>query len=459
LKKSELLKNRFLIVILAALLLNTLRLANLAQEMRPSKDDYCIAASSNLAIFDNVSFWFTNWAGNITSVLLSNILVGLPLLNSTSWWLASALGFFLTFAVFCTGLTFLYHRFFSSLNLLDSIFVFMFLSGAFVTYFWFSYSETSIALKDPTLLIDLADSLAMWQTVTIGYFLTPMILIFSLISVYSKRDSKPSSKDFVYSFFVGLIVGFMDYVGIATSVGVIFIIEVMKFRKNRSMVDLSKGIVLSASITLAAIVSFFSPGSQVRKEALGISEVKPSLDLLETIVIKSGIDLRSILLQPASALLLGFGVILFLVLSPQCEYMFRPISISLAGVILLHIVVNNVSEVFSYFANWHRLPQFILSVIFWLVLGMELGRMLKTKGVFVNWRSSIILRSFIVIFVVAVQTNAISNFEDSMTTRKEFWLEGKRYQAKDEINTEWIEVCWKDLTKVRDQKGLNVIRN
>jgi hypothetical protein len=139
--------------------------------------------------------------------------------------------------------------------------------------------------------------------------------------------------------------------------------------------------------------------------------------------------------------------------------MFRPISFGLAGIMVLHIVVNNISEVFSYFANWHRLPQFILSVVFWLVLGMELGRMLKAKGVFVNWRSSIIFRSVIVIFVVAVQTNAISNFEDSLTTRKEFWLEGKRYHAIDEINTEWIEVCWKDLTKVRDQKGLNVIRN
>ena len=448
-----------MVVIFAALLLNTLRLANLAQEMRPSKDDYCIAAISNLTIFDNISYWFTNWGGNITSMLLSNILVGLPLLNSTSWWLASAIGFFLTLVVFCSGLTFLYHRYFSSFNLLDSTLVFMFLSGAFVTYFWFYYSEISIGLKNPTLLIDLADSLAMWQTVTVGYFLNPMILVFLLISVYSKRNSKPSSKDFIYSFLVGLTIGFMDYVGIATAVGVIFIIEVMKFRKNRSLMDLSKGILLCFSITLATIFSFFSPGSQVRKEALGISEIKPSLDLFETIVIKSGIDLRSILLQPSAALLLGFGVILFLVLSPEREYMFRPISFGLAGIIILHIVVNNISEVFSYFANWHRLPQFILSVVFWLVLGMELGRILKTKGVFVNWRSSIIFRSVIVIFVVVVQTNAISNFDDSLTSRKEFWLEGKRYHAIDEINTEWIEVCWKDLTKVRDQKGLNVIRN
>ena len=215
-----------MIVVFAALLLNTLRLANLAQEMRPSKDDYCIAAIANLTIFDNTIFWFTNWGGNITSVLMSNIFVGLPLLNLNSWWLASAIGFYLTLLVFCSGLTLLFHRYFSSLNLLDSIFVFVFLSGAFVTYFWFSYNEISIARKNPTLMIDLADSLAMWQTVTTGYFLTPMILVFLLISVYSNRDSKPSSKDFIYSFLAGLIIGFMDYVGIATAVGVIFIIEI-----------------------------------------------------------------------------------------------------------------------------------------------------------------------------------------------------------------------------------------
>jgi len=428
--------------------------------MRPSKDDYCIGETSKFGILGSVFNYFNTWSGNATSNFFNNLLVGVPLTSFDSWWIASAVPFVVSIVFFCWALTFLYSKYIRELGLLDKLFISLLFCNLLISFFWGNYDQNVIEQANPTVIHDLADSIAMWQTVTVTYFLIPT-LIFMLLTYFFSNNSKWSKAlSWVLTVIIGLSVGFADYNSVTVAMMCIFLIgarNIRNYRNTRRIYLL--GLLLISTTSFAALISFFSPGSAVRKGALDTSNIDFSFRLLIQTAKKSVSDLMSLVLQPTGLLLLGFGVLLYLLFPPKKQFSLRVLLLGLMFLIVMHILVNNLSEIFSYQANWHRLPQFIFSFTVWLLLGFELGRKLKKKQVFNGWKNSRIVRTIIVVFVIGACAQSVSNFNLSLEARNTYWQAGTRYHGMDEIKTEWINSCWIKLVEVRDSKGLQNLRN
>ncbi len=442
------------------LLVNTLRLIYSIQEMRPSKDDYCIGETSQLGILGSVYHYFNTWSGNVTSNFLVNLLVGLPLTSFDSWWIASAVPLVASTVFFCSTLTFLYSKYIRELGLLDKLFMSLFFCNLLVSFFWGTYNQSIIKQANPVVIHDLADSIAMWQTVTVTYFLTPTLIFILLIYFLSNNSKLSNASSWILTVTVGLIIGFADYNSVAVALMSIFLIGVTNIRNYKNTRrNYLFGFLLFSTISFAAAISFFSPGSTVRKKALDVSSIDFNFSLLTVFAKKSLSDLQSLIFQPTGLFVAGFGVILYLLFAPKKKFSLRIEFLGLLIVIVLHILLNNVSEVFSYHANWHRLPQFIFSFIVWLLLGFALGRKLQEKHVFNGWKNSRIVSTLIVVFVVLLCAQSLSNLDSSLKARNESWQSGARYHGIDEIKTEWINNCWIKLVEIREAKGLQNVRN
>ena len=421
--------------------------------MRPSKDDYCIGASSQYGLFGSISHWFMSWSGSITSIILNNVLVGVPLANLKSWWIASAIPFVISVTLFSWISTLLYCRFIRNLGLIDRIFLSLFSWNSFICFFWLTYNRSVIKQTNPNVLHDLADSIAMWQNVTVAYLLSPMLILGSIIYVLKNTLKKYFA--IVLAVLTGITIGFMDYVSIAVALIFIFILGIANL-KNRKIIygSFTNAILLASFISCAASISFFAPGTKLRKGALDIENIDYDIDLILVIAKRSASDLLLLMLQPSGLLVLCFGVVLYLFFPPIQKKSLSRLLLGSQIVIALHILLNNMSEIYSYQANWHQLPQFTFSIIVWILLGFELGRKLTNMNVFIGWGNSKIVKTFIVVLLIIPQVQSVSNFSDSLKERKNYWQEGNRYHGMDEIKTEWINNCWVDLVQVREDNGI-----
>jgi hypothetical protein len=293
----------------------------------------------------------------------------------------------------------------------------------------------------------------MWQNVTVAYLLSPMLILGSIIYVLKNTLKKYFA--IVLAVLTGITIGFMDYVSIAVALIFIFILGIANL-KNRKIIygSFTNAILLASFISCAASISFFAPGTKLRKGALDIENIDYDIDLILVIAKRSASDLLLLMLQPSGLLVLCFGVVLYLFFPPIQKKSLSRLLLGSQIVIALHILLNNMSEIYSYQANWHQLPQFTFSIIVWILLGFELGRKLTNMNVFIGWGNSKIVKTFIVVLLIIPQVQSVSNFSDSLKERKNYWQEGNRYHGMDEIKTEWINNCWVDLVQVREDNGI-----
>jgi hypothetical protein len=261
------------------------------------------------------------------------------------------------------------------------------------------------------------------------------------------------------SILLGLVIGFMDYVIIAVVLTIVTIIAFKNLIQKRKLEKKSLNILfLNASISIAGLVSYFSPGAEIRKSALTVDKIILNQELLKSVLKSSLSDLKIVFLQPSALLVLLFGAILALLLPNTTGRSLRLILSGIFFVLLLHIMINNVSEIFAYKANWHRLPQFILAFVLWTLLGYSLALKLLKQKTFTNWESSLVIKIITVTLIFVLPSQAVSNFQESLHQRKIYWETGQRYHEMGDINTDWVNNCWIDLIEVRRDNELDVSR-
>jgi hypothetical protein len=428
-------------------------LFQIATNLRPAADDYCLAGIAGLNPIEYFSYWYTSFIADISTLLGNYFLIALPAV-----FLPYGIGTSVTFFACLVSLAAVFVMFmrFKTANrlnrLLSITIVFIFTYLSWVTY-WIvlgrgnSGNEISRGTVGDLVFFG---SIMNWQAANINYVILPCITLL----IYSKMFTKDfSSWNPIVVAAFGIIIGGSFYV--LSSVFIFLILSQLVFnyfKHEESTIRGFKNEVLVLFFSLVSLAaSYLSPGAQTRR--LNYTQDVPILSIPKTAV--EGIfDWFPTLYLPALLVTFLLGATLIRIFEflkinefnlDVYKFVVTPFILS-----LLTFVVTKVSEMFAYKAWWHELSSRTYLFIAVFTFGMFCMQILVKR---IRLEFTLLeLAVFSTVMFIAIYS--VKQSSDVIIERKIRWEQGPAQVTPNmdpfDRETPWVNECWIQLEEKRN---------
>lgn len=427
-------------------------LLSIVSDLRPVADDYCLAGSTDLALINYYTFWYTTFIADITTLTGNYFLIALPAV-----YLPYGVGTSITF-MFCLIIISVVVIKFLGIKISDRkqsslfiAFVFFYSLLAWVTY-WLvlgrGNSGDMISRGESGDMVFFG-AILNWQASNINYVILPLLALLIYSGMFTERFA---SRNVILAFFAGITIGGSFYV--ISSVFILLLVvhlvidlsrtQPISFRKYRNEIV----VIVAAAISIS--FSYFSPGARNRS-------INYAQEVSLVAIVKTAFDAIfvwfSTLYLPAIVITLIMGAIFYRLvrevkpvdfnLQVQ-KFILIPISLS-----FITFVVTKVSELFAYKAWWHELSSrtFLFIAVFFLgIYLMQIADAYFTKELTFVTLTIFASTLFVAIF-------SLKQAQSSIEDRKAKWEVGAAQVTKDmdpfDRETPWVNACWIQLEQKR----------
>lgn len=446
------------ITLAVTLLVGMLVAARLASLLRPLADDYCQASRiARLGLDGYVSDVWSSWSGDIVTVTLVGMLVGVPL-AVLPFGIASSVSVIFVALLFSVGVRILLRR---EVKVRTSLVGGLGLLFAFICGWAVNYSMLkTLGLRGP-IRPGFSSALATWSwgTVIVVYVVPYIILTISLVLLKrAQHDTLTVARGCL-----ALAFGLLACVGLSgasvslTAFVALITMSLAEFFwrpetwRRWALRALTGGFI----IAIGAWISFLSPGVQNRRsvltavpmdsfEGLG-SWVSWLGDSLVEFVLIMTVNPAGWMLGVSAAVVAGSRSLgsRGLAHTEVSGYSRVEVLWTLTIIFGAHALIVAVSEAFTYRAWWHYVPLESASLVWWIVAGalcgsrsLELGRPLLNAPVLVG---PILFLGF-----------GLGLFWQNAEARFSLWNSSAApLDGVADIQDGWVEECWNVLGQFR----------
>lgn len=408
-------------------------------DLRPIADDYCSMSTSYDGPLLASLKYFTNVNGDLWAMFLYSLFVGSPLLI-----FGVAVGSAFTQIVLLFALIFLIDSTFRIIfpyQRLSNLHRYLLAICALLS--WFQYWMLPRAKKVPLIfefngnLRLLSESILHWKTVQITYITVPISIVF--LAILFNKTIKSAKIKYVMFFIIAVVVGLSGYIFAATSIATL--IFVWKFKKFTARISGMSSLLYVGGILFGSCISFLSPGSVSRKQALAnypnlnipvVESLNNSLSTAISMLLNLGV---------LSSILTGF-VMGYLVRNswPTARMHLLPdLKNTLLFSLVVAFLVTSAANHRVGWSSWHMLLPFTLNWLYWLLVGFSWNSKISTKSNYSRVTASIIIGVFLFASTIAIQT-AI----ESISARLSAWNLGPAPTSGiEDREVDWVQNCMK----------------
>jgi hypothetical protein len=245
---------------------------------------------------------------------------------------------------------------------------------------------------------------------------------------------------------IGLIIGTAGY---ALALAIVIASLSLLFN-SRSHFLRAKTLVLTMAISVAAMISFFSPGAQIRSESLAAATEDPTINSVSRWFIVSTLELAASIFNIGVLFILLIGVLTsqyFDKLSPLTILKFDSRKfIKLSGVFLLiYYGTISISEYLTYNAFWHLITFKSCLFFYFYYLGVCLANRQKTPVS--NLAPKILAAVTSTVLFLGVLVVSPTNYK--LVERKIAWDRGSAsLPGISDISPKgsWVDLCWNRIS-------------
>ena len=429
------LHNNFFIVASLILTFILLNYVTRLTDLRPIADDYCSISTSYDGPLSASLKYFSNVNGDLWAMFLYSLFVGTPLLL-----FGVSIGSAMTQIVLLLSLVFIFD---SAFRMIFSNQKHSHLSRYIISLCgllsWFQYWMLPRARNVPLTfefegnLRLLSESVLHWKTVQVTYLIVPISIIF-LALLISKTIKSSQSKLVVFTL-LAVVVGLSGYIFATTSI--LTIIFVVYFKKFTEKVSKYQALILISGVLLGCCISFFSPGSTSRKQALA-NYPNLSIQPLESLN-NSLLTLLSMLLSLGVLSSFVTGVFLRNLFSDSISNSRIPFLRDLKSTLLYSLIVSFITVCVANhrvgWSAWHMLLPFTLNWLYWLSVGFTWNSKIRNSLQFSKVTTTFVL--FLLGSTYAIQTAIVS-----IDTRHTGWNIGPAPTSGiEDREVEWVRTC------------------
>ena len=427
-------------------------LFSIVNNLRPVADDYCLAGSTDLGVFNYYTFWYTTFIADVTTLTGNYFLIALPAV-----YLPYGVGTSVTF-IFCLITISIVVIKFLNIKISDwkkstlfTVFVFFYSLLAWVSY-WFvlgrGNSGNMISRGEAGDMVFFG-AILNWQAANINYVILPLLALLIFSGMFTERFAR---RNIILAFLAGIIIGGSFYVTASVFLLLLTVHLVLEIaRTDQFSVRKFRNVVVVIVATVISIsFSYFSPGA--RKRSINYVQDVSIVDIVKTAA--EGIfTWFSTLYLPAIAVTLVIGAIFYRLvralnlgefnLQVQ-KFVLIPFSLS-----FITFVVTKVSELYAYKAWWHELSS--RTFLFIAVFSFGIYLMQIADAYIPKQFTFLTLTIFATTIFIAVF--ALKQAESSIENRKIKWEVGPAQVTKDmdpfDRETPWVNECWIQLEQKR----------
>ena len=406
-------------------------------DLRPIADDYCSISTSHDGPLSASLKYFANVNGDLWAMFLYSLFVGYPIII-----FGIPFGSACAHIVLLLALIFLMDNVFKAITRDEPLsYLERYLLALCVVLSWFQYWMLPRAKNVPLFfefdgnLRLLSESVLHWKTVQIMYLTVPISIIF--LTLLIRKTLKSTYARNVAFFIVAIVTGLSGYIFAATSI--LTIIFVWYFKKFTEQISRDKLPLYSAGILLGFCVSFFSPGSVARKQALNNY---PNLDIPVSVSLEHAfLTGTSMLLNPGvlSSLLSGF-ILGFLLRKPMSIVqvgILRDLKNTLLFSLITSFLVVSAANHRVGWSAWHMLLPFALNWVFWLLVGLSWNSRIPKKLQLSTHMALIFYGVFVLSAALGIQTAV-----GSVNARLFAWEIGPAPTSGiEDREVEWVRNC------------------
>ena len=408
-------------------------------DLRPIADDYCSMSTSHNGPLSASLKYFINVNGDLWAMFLYSLFVGSPLLV-----FGVAVGSAFTQIVLLFALIFLINSAFRIIFPNQRLsYLNRYLLAICALLSWFQYwmlprtKKVPLAFEFDGNLRLLSESLLHWKTVQITYITVPISIVF--LAILSNKTIKSAQlKNLVY-FIIAVVVGLSGYIFAATSI--MTLIFVWKFKKFTAQISGIRSLLYVGGILLGFCISFFSPGSISRKQALANY---PNLNI-------PAVESLNNSLSTAISMLLNLGVLSSLFTGFVVGYLIRnswptarmhslpDLKDTLLFSLVVSFLVASAANHRVGWSSWHMLLPFTLNWLYWLLVGFSWNSKISTRLHYSRVTASIIFAVFLFASTIAIQTAV-----ESISARFSAWNLGPAPTSGiEDREVDWVQNCIK----------------
>lgn len=443
----------FIYIVLAggAVGMGTLIIVGFSFLLRPVADDYAHGANAIGGFWSSILLWWSSWSGDISSLVILALLVGLPLV-----WLpygaASSIAFLLTGLVVGWVVVL-------ALNLsrgLPRWIIALVWSAVTLAWWTFLWASELVFPGDRNLAV--AEYITHWQTVNVLYVLIPAL---HLVAFFALLDGRLFGKRFssLLILFLGFLLGTSGLVWGASLGAFALIIALGKWILN-GVQTAAPFFYYSLGTLVGIVVAVNSPGANVRRQFLPEIEIPAAIFAAIRVAPKGIGNWFEIVFSFQSLLLVSIGMLTAWFIGGRVPkvvskkkmlgrvFLLLPFSLLLA-------TVNAVSEIATYEASWHlistQLIVFLFAVLFGHHLYFRLRSLLpRSKSFELHiWVGKLTLLLIILGMVTAGTVGATS----SMVDRRVDWESGDApLLGAADRNEDWVNSAWQILENHRTNR-------
>jgi hypothetical protein len=444
-----------LVTFSGACLLLVLWVMNAARYLRPSVDDYCIAARAGQGVIGGfVQDWQT-YSGFVTPSFLTNALVGVPLVR-LPLWAASAVPFMLGALAMTLFVLVLATRSMTRepkvRRLLIALTVAPIAAVSWWAFLWTSYTASGQAAPQ-----DVALAVTHWQNINTAYVI-PVALIAALGLVLYGRTFNRGWVAVACGALLGLASGLMGptfaLAVVVFAVGLVLTLWLTAPEEARRVLARIVSVCLFTAIGLG--VSFASPGTHLRMDNnFGVS-VGVNSESLPAWIIRVFPDTY----QAWGQAFIHWGTVLVLVVSVALGSLaihsglkFRrevvaPQTVALLGLSLILAGATLVGDTVAYGAYWHQTS--VQVVVFGATVSMGLWVATEARNLAATWWTALIL--IVVATGLTCYTGAVIDMTSSIVEREQRWSVGPAPvgDAIDDRELWGLDQCWQEVLTLRE---------
>lgn len=409
-------------------------------KLRPVADDFCNANMVTSGVLTALQGWFFTWTGDVTLIVLSTFLVGLPI--SVSVKLA-----FISFLIGCLVVaTVGSYLLFSVQNRKSWIFSVLFLFTSWSVFLWFpafmNRKTVPISLQN-----QIAEQSTFWQIIIAGYVIPIALAVWaSLIALRKKLASKSVNS---LSIFVLVIVGLMIgtsgpvlAVSIFTAVSLKFATILLAPGKFISRSLLMNFLIFIVSTAIGLSISLFAPGAVIRKTYLPKVSTTDLIRQLPGVLVESLGTLFNLMFSLSSIVAVISGLVICGFYAQKQFLENKDYILDISVFLIIITFFSTLGELYSYKAPWHVEHSVVIQFFLGLLVGKKLFKSLSRKNE--AFRSDVLsLLSLSAYFVFSVF--GILFFKDQASEFLELWTTGKPFQSLPGYADGWISNCAKAL--------------
>lgn len=431
---------RRIVVLLSILCSSGLVAASL--KLRPVSDDFCYAQATTSGVWQAMTNWYSTWVGDMSVTFLNTFLVGLP--GSISPRLSFIPFIFANLLVAYVAVELFFTPSATSNKFLSYVVFF----PLWCTYLWIPALTYRWISGSDGLVNQIAEQSTFWQVVNSSYVVPGCLVVliflkFNILDIEGKeRLSKRRSLLLVL---LGVSLGLSGYVlAISALLWKLtpIAIRLLRTKKSNSQAEIQEVVYLFVSISSGLLISFTSPGVEIRKESLPQESLIVIFSHVPKALILSFMSMAQLLFSVSFLITLIAGYVLHFLFQHKSRILNFRIVLNLLGFLCILSVVNRLSELFSYQSVAHLETSVILVFFLGLTSGALLSQFAESRLTNGSFRliNSITLPIWILLMAtsVAFLTHEANGFLAA-------WNSKTAFQTLPGFQSGWISKCSEGL--------------